>query len=307
MISPGARAARRRRSGSTSSSRGWRRSATPGRRGRRRESMVAWFETVGRRDGERDRRAGSTRCAKPSASTCTRCSTSSRCTPMPPVIDRRDRDPVRRLDDHERHVDGARSATPTAPTPAQSYIVKPAVGAAMLAMLALGDERLFQRMLALIVPAQRPGAIMFGDLESSTALARRLPSSVYFTLIRRLSLAIDEVVVDHGGDRRQARRRRRHRLLPQRGRTAPTAAAARACIEAAREIQARTAGDRRADRARARRRDRPLRAALGSEPLRRPAADERAARGDRARRRGQRGRPDRAAAPPAACGSPRSR
>ena len=47
-------------------------------------------------------------------------------------------------------------------------IVKPAIGAAALAMLALGDERLFERMLNLIQPKQLPGAIMFGDLEGST-------------------------------------------------------------------------------------------------------------------------------------------
>lgn len=78
-------------------------------------------------------------------------------------------------------------------------IVKPAVGSAVLGMLALGDARLFERMLGLVVPAQRPGAIMFGDLEGSTSLARRLPSSVFFKLIRRLSRAMDEIVVDAGG------------------------------------------------------------------------------------------------------------
>lgn len=118
-------------------------------------------------------------------------------------------------------------------------VVKPAVGAATLAMLALGDERLFQRMLGLIVPGQRPGAIMFGDLEASTALARRLPSSVYFKLIRRLSFAIDEVVVDNGGivGKHVGDGVTAFFLSEEHG---SDAGAARACIAAAREIQART-------------------------------------------------------------------
>lgn len=78
-------------------------------------------------------------------------------------------------------------------------IVKPAIGAAALAMLALGDERLFERMLNLIQPRQLPGAILFGDLEGSTPLSRRLPSAAYFALVRRLSFAADQVVVDAGG------------------------------------------------------------------------------------------------------------
>jgi len=117
-------------------------------------------------------------------------------------------------------------------------VVKPAVGAATLGMLALGDERLFERMIGLIVPGQRPGAVMFGDLEGSTSLARRLPSSVYFRLIQRLSLAIDEVVVDagavvgkHVGDGVTA-----FFLSEERGSDTATA---RACIEAARAIQER--------------------------------------------------------------------
>ncbi len=118
-------------------------------------------------------------------------------------------------------------------------VVKPAVGSAVLGMLALGDARLFERMLALIVPAQRPGAIMFGDLEASTALARRLPSSVYFSLIRRLSFVIDEVVVEAGGivGKHVGDGVTAFFLGEEHG---SDAAAARSCIEAARAIQAAT-------------------------------------------------------------------
>jgi class 3 adenylate cyclase len=120
-------------------------------------------------------------------------------------------------------------------------VVKPAVGAAVLAMLASGDERLFMRMLSLIVPAQRPGAIMFGDLESSTALARRMPSSLYFQLIRDLSIEIDKVVVDNGGvvGKHVGDGVTAFFLSETHG---SDAGAARACIEAARLIQAATDG-----------------------------------------------------------------
>ena len=120
-------------------------------------------------------------------------------------------------------------------------VVKPAVGAAVLAMLASGDERLFVRMLALIIPAQRPGAIMFGDLESSTALARRLPSSLYFSLIRDLTIEIDRVVVDHGGvvGKHVGDGVTAFFLSETQG---SDAGAARACIEAARLIGAATDG-----------------------------------------------------------------
>ena len=125
-------------------------------------------------------------------------------------------------------------------------IVKPAVGAAVMAMLASGDERLFVRMLSLIVPAQRPGAIMFGDLESSTALARRMPSSRYYSLIRDLTMKTDQVVVDHGGvvGKHVGDGVTAFFLSETHG---TDAGAARACIEAARLIQ--TATDWIADRA----------------------------------------------------------
>lgn len=78
-------------------------------------------------------------------------------------------------------------------------IAKPAVRGAVLGMLALGDKRLFERMLEAVVPERRPVAILFADLEGSTALSRRLSAAGYFGLIRRLVRAIDAEVVDAGG------------------------------------------------------------------------------------------------------------
>jgi class 3 adenylate cyclase len=78
-------------------------------------------------------------------------------------------------------------------------ITKPGVRGAILGMLALGDVALFDRMLSLMRPARRSSAILFADLESSTALARRLSTQAYFAVIRRLVVRVDESVVRAGG------------------------------------------------------------------------------------------------------------
>jgi class 3 adenylate cyclase len=78
-------------------------------------------------------------------------------------------------------------------------LVKPSVRAAVLGMLALGDARLFEQMSGIIEPARRPAAVLFADLENSTPLARRLSTSAYFALIRRIATRSDRAVVDAGG------------------------------------------------------------------------------------------------------------
>lgn len=78
-------------------------------------------------------------------------------------------------------------------------ITKPGIPGAILGMLALGDVALFERMLPLMRPSRRPAAILFADLESSTALARRLSTQAYFALVRRLIVRADESVVQAGG------------------------------------------------------------------------------------------------------------
>ena len=66
-------------------------------------------------------------------------------------------------------------------------------------MLGLGDVRVFERMAAIVQPARRPAAMLFADLEGSTALARTLPTPAYFGLIRRFAMRADRAVVDAGG------------------------------------------------------------------------------------------------------------
>jgi class 3 adenylate cyclase len=86
-------------------------------------------------------------------------------------------------------------------------IAKPALRGAVLGMLGLGDEGLFERMLDLTVAQRRPLAILFADLEASTALSRRLSAAGYFALLRRMVrgadagiVAAEGVVGKHAGD-----------------------------------------------------------------------------------------------------------
>ena len=79
-------------------------------------------------------------------------------------------------------------------------ITKPAGGMATIAaMIAESDPRHLERMQLVARPARRPAAILFADLEGSTALAKRLSTAAYFALGRRLVRAADQCVIDAGG------------------------------------------------------------------------------------------------------------
>lgn len=91
-----------------------------------------------------------------------------------------------------RHPDGRPAGAVVMP--------KPAVGMAVSgALTAGGDLGHFRRMLRLAGVQRRPAAILFADLESSSALSRRLSTASYFALGRRLVRAADRCVVDAGG------------------------------------------------------------------------------------------------------------
>ena len=79
-------------------------------------------------------------------------------------------------------------------------ITKPAAGMTMLgAMASMADLGHLERMQSVSVPARRPAAILFADLEASSPLARRLSTASYFALGRRLVRAADQCVIDEGG------------------------------------------------------------------------------------------------------------
>lgn len=55
------------------------------------------------------------------------------------------------------------------------------------------------RTVSLSRAGRRPAAILFADLEGSSALARSLSTSTYFTVVRRIIRAADQAIVDAGG------------------------------------------------------------------------------------------------------------
>jgi class 3 adenylate cyclase len=71
--------------------------------------------------------------------------------------------------------------------------------ATIAAMIAESDPRHLERMQLVARPARRPAAILFADLEGSTALAKRLSTAAYFALGRRLVRAADQCVIGAGG------------------------------------------------------------------------------------------------------------
>jgi class 3 adenylate cyclase len=80
------------------------------------------------------------------------------------------------------------------------FLLAPTVGMGTLFMLAgVGDPQHFRRMQQFATPARRSAAMLFADLEASTALSKRLPTANYFALIRRLTRAVDRCVVEAGG------------------------------------------------------------------------------------------------------------
>jgi class 3 adenylate cyclase len=80
-----------------------------------------------------------------------------------------------------------------------ALIYAPLLPARVLALVSEGDEAMFTRMADLAVPAQRPAAIVFADIDGSGLLSRRLPTPVYFELVRGITTAFDALVARHGG------------------------------------------------------------------------------------------------------------
>ncbi|HEY6759182.1 MAG TPA: adenylate/guanylate cyclase domain-containing protein [Baekduia sp.] len=78
-------------------------------------------------------------------------------------------------------------------------VITPALSGSVLSLLGTSDHRSLERLLDISQPARRRGAVLFADLEGSSALARRLPTAEYFRLIRRLMSRMDAEIVERGG------------------------------------------------------------------------------------------------------------
>ena len=119
-----------------------------------------------------------------------------------------------------------------------AVISKPSAGMALLgAATGMSDQAHFERMQLVARAARRPSAILFADLESSSPLARRLSTASYFALGRRLVRAADQCVINAGGlvGRHVGDGVVAFFLAETSG---SESAAARACIEAARNLRA---------------------------------------------------------------------
>lgn len=104
-------------------------------------------------------------------------------------------------------------------------------------LTAYGDMEHLQRMRALAEASRRPAAVLFADLEGSAQLSKRMPTAAYFTLVRRMTRAADQCVIDHGGlvGRHIGDGVAAFFVAEIAG---SESAAARACISAARSLQA---------------------------------------------------------------------
>ena len=78
-------------------------------------------------------------------------------------------------------------------------IITPGLSGAALSLLTTSDHRSLERLLDTSRPARRSAAVLFADLEGSSAIARALPAAEYFILIRRLMSRADAAIVDRGG------------------------------------------------------------------------------------------------------------
>ena len=75
----------------------------------------------------------------------------------------------------------------------------PSLPASLLALVLRGDEAQFTRMARLMEPRRTEAAILFADLEASSALSRRLPSRAFFGFMQALAGAMDEEVLSRSG------------------------------------------------------------------------------------------------------------
>ncbi len=81
-----------------------------------------------------------------------------------------------------------------------AILFKPAAGMSILAAMAAElDLGHLERMFSMAQAGRRPAAILFADLEGSSALARTLSTGSYFAVGRRIVRATDQCVVDVGG------------------------------------------------------------------------------------------------------------
>jgi class 3 adenylate cyclase len=100
----------------------------------------------------------------------------------------------------------------------------------------IADLKHLERMSVVARPDRHPAAILMADLDASSALARHLPTAQYFAFVRRLVRTADRCIIDAGGivGRHAGDGIVAFFLVDTAG---SEAAAARACITAARAVR----------------------------------------------------------------------
>ena len=79
------------------------------------------------------------------------------------------------------------------------YIYGANLPATLLALVAQGDQGMFERMARLAEPGRHEAAVLFADIQSSGDLSRHLSSAAYFRLVQALFTDLDEVVINAKG------------------------------------------------------------------------------------------------------------
>jgi len=79
------------------------------------------------------------------------------------------------------------------------YIYGANLPATLLALVAQGDQGLFERMARLADPGRREAAVLFADIQASGELSRHLSSAAYFRLVQQLFTRLDQIVIDAKG------------------------------------------------------------------------------------------------------------
>jgi class 3 adenylate cyclase len=80
-----------------------------------------------------------------------------------------------------------------------AMIYGPALPASLLALILRGDEQQFGRMARLFEPRRTRAAILFADLDGSSAISRRVPSRAFFAFMGALAGAMDREVLQRSG------------------------------------------------------------------------------------------------------------
>ena len=75
----------------------------------------------------------------------------------------------------------------------------PAAPASIVSLITRGNQGMFARMAELLEPARHETAILFADIQASSALARRLSTQRWFELIRDFSTFADHCVIAKQG------------------------------------------------------------------------------------------------------------